>query len=127
MSTYVLGTGLSHNGSACLLKDGEICVAIEKERITRRKHDGYNDTDAIAYCLRAAGITLRDVALVVQNSPNSDLRDCRTHHAGVRPFADHPELPIVTISHHLAHAYSTIGTCPFDEFSVLIIDGMGNS
>jgi len=32
----------------------------------------------------------------------------------------------VTISHHLAHAYSTIGTCPFDEFNVLVIDGCGS-
>src|SRR5262245_2879170 len=65
---YVLGTGLSHDGSACLLKDGRICVAIEKERITRHKHDGGNDTDAIRYCLEAAGISISDVALVVQNA-----------------------------------------------------------
>jgi len=44
---YVLGTGLSHDGSACLLKDGKIVVAIEKERITRLKHDGGNDDAAI--------------------------------------------------------------------------------
>jgi carbamoyltransferase len=30
---YVLGTGLSHNGSAVLLKDGKVCVGIEKERL----------------------------------------------------------------------------------------------
>jgi carbamoyltransferase len=53
--TYVLGTGLSHDGSACLIKDGEICVAIEKERLSKRKHDGYNDTMAINYCLQAEG------------------------------------------------------------------------
>ena len=35
-------------------------------------------------------------------------------------------VPVVTISHHLAHAYSTIGTCPFEEFNVLIIDGTGS-
>lgn len=28
---YILGTGLSHNGSAVLLKDRRVCVAIEKE------------------------------------------------------------------------------------------------
>jgi predicted NodU family carbamoyl transferase len=27
---YILGTGLSHDGSACLLKDGRIAFAIEK-------------------------------------------------------------------------------------------------
>jgi carbamoyltransferase len=47
---YVLGTGLSHDGSACLLKDGKIAVAIEKERLTRRKHDGWNDKAAMQYC-----------------------------------------------------------------------------
>src|SRR5260370_16482639 len=65
--TYVLGTGLSHNGSACLLRDGEICVAIEKERLTRKKHDGHNDTMAINYCLQAEGITVDDLDLVVQH------------------------------------------------------------
>ena len=63
---YVLGTGLSHNGSAVLLKDGKVCVAIEKERLTRLKHDGGNDSAAITYCLEAEGISLKDVALVVQ-------------------------------------------------------------
>jgi carbamoyltransferase len=64
---YVLGTGLSHDGSACLLKDGR-CVAIEKERITRRKHDGGNDTAAIEYCLKAEGISIHDLTLIVQNA-----------------------------------------------------------
>jgi len=50
---YVLGTGLSHDGSACLLKDGKIAVAIEKERITRKKHAGGNDNAAIQYCLES--------------------------------------------------------------------------
>ena len=63
---YILGTGLSHNGSAVLLKDGRVCVGIEKERISRCKHDGGNDTLAIQYCLDAEGIELEDVALVVQ-------------------------------------------------------------
>lgn len=49
--TYMIGTGLSHNGSAVLLKDGLVCVAIEKERLTRIKHDGGNDILAIQYYL----------------------------------------------------------------------------
>jgi carbamoyltransferase len=63
--TYVLGTGLSHDGSACLLRDGQVAVAIEKERITRVKHDGGNDTAAIRYCLEAEGIAIEDLALIV--------------------------------------------------------------
>ena len=63
---YVLGIGLSHDGAACVLKDGIIHEAIEKERISRIKHDGGNDSLAVQYCLDAAGITIDDLSLVVQ-------------------------------------------------------------
>jgi carbamoyltransferase len=122
---YVLGTGLSHDGSACLLKDGVIAVAIEKERLTRRKHDGGNDDDAILYCLAAEGISLDDVELVVQNANFSMFERGNDWFKGPRQVARHPR--IVTISHHLAHAYSAIGTSPFDEAAVLVVDGCGNS
>ena len=124
MPTYILGTGLSHNGSAVLLKDGKICVAIEKERVTRRKHDGGNDTAAINYCLEAEGITLNDVSLVVQCA-NFERPDRNRYH-GERLFAgsDHPQ--IIDISHHLAHAYSAAGTCHFDEAVIVVIDGCGS-
>ncbi|MNJ83366.1 Decarbamoylnovobiocin carbamoyltransferase [compost metagenome] len=121
---YVLGTGLSHNGSAVLLKDGVVCVAIEKERITRIKHQGGNDTDAILYCLNAERITLADVDLVVQ-SANFETPDRDRFH-GKRLFADFPDLPLITISHHLAHAYSAVGTCDFEEGVVMVIDGCGS-
>nr|WP_295869919.1 carbamoyltransferase C-terminal domain-containing protein [uncultured Chitinophaga sp.] len=125
---YVLGTNLSHDGSACLLKDGEICVAIEKERITRKKHDGMNDTAAIQYCLDAAGITIHDVDLVVQSALYGGSFDYGNgHFKGPRIFKDDVKVPVVTVSHHLAHAYSTIGTSPFEgDFNVLVVDGSGS-
>lgn len=124
-ATYVLGTGLSHDGSACLLKDGRIQVAIEKERLTRIKHDGHNDTAAIRYCLDAAGITMGDVSLVVQNANFGMMERGHAWWHGPRIIPE--DVPVVTISHHLAHAYSAVGTCPFDETAVLVIDGCGNA
>ncbi len=121
---YVLGTGLSHNGSAVLLKDGIVCVGIEKERITRLKHDGGNDTDTIQYCLNAEGISLEDVALVVQTA-NFEIPDRDRFH-GKRVLAGNENPPLVSISHHLAHAYSAAGTCDFDECVVMVIDGCGS-
>jgi carbamoyltransferase len=121
---YVLGTGLSHDGSACLLKDGRICVAIEKERITRRKHDGLNDTAAIQYCLDAEGISLNDVALVVQNANFGMLKHGNDWWHGPRLLNN--SLPVITISHHLAHAYSAIGTSQFEDAAIIIIDGCGS-
>jgi len=122
---YVLGTHLSHDGSACLLKDGRIAVAIEKERITRRKHAGGNDADAVKYCLDVEGISLRDVDLVVQNANFGMVEQGNSWWGGPRVFDEN--VPMVTISHHLAHAYSAVGTAPFDEMTVLTIDGCGNS
>lgn len=121
---YILGTGLSHNGSVVLLKNGSVCVAIEKERISRIKHDGGNDTLAIQYCLDAEGITLEDISLVVQCA-NFDIPD-RNQFKGKRLFATSDKPIIVDISHHLAHAYSAVGTSPFSECAVMVIDGCGS-
>lgn len=121
---YVLGTGLSHDGSAVLLKDGIVCVAIEKERITRVKHDGGNDTATIQYCLEAENITLDDVSLVVQ-SENFSIPP-RDQFKGKRLFSEKSNPEIISISHHLAHAYSAIGTSPFTECAVMVIDGCGS-
>lgn len=91
---YIIGTGLSHNGSAVLLKDGHVCVAIEKERITRIKHDGGNDLQAIQYCLDAEGITLKDVDLVVQCENFSIPK--RDYFKGKRLFLNAEEPKIAT-------------------------------
>lgn len=124
--TYVLGTGLSHNGSACLLKDGKIAYAIEKERITRYKHDGENDTVAIQYCLEAEGITLNDVDLVVQNANFGFFEFGNNYYNGNRLFTENVDVPVITISHHLAHAYNAIGTSPYKDSAILIMDGCGS-
>jgi carbamoyltransferase len=125
MSTYVLGTHTSHNCSACLLKDGKIEVAIEKERITRIKHAGGNDNLVVRYCLDAAGISLDDVDVVVQTA-NFDMFErihCGSRVAG-RTVENARQL--VTISHHLAHMLSAVATAPFTDMAVLVIDGCGN-
>lgn len=123
---YILGTGLSHDGSACLLKDGELVVAIEKERITRRKHDGGNDKAAVQYCLDAAGIGINDLSLVVQNA-NFEKREIETHmFHGQRLFPEDYGVPVKTISHHLAHAWSAAATTPFPSTAIMVIDGCGS-
>lgn len=123
---YVLGTGLSHDGSTCLLKDGKLVVAIEKERLTRLKHDGGNDSLSVQYCLNAEGISLEDIDLIVQCA-NFEKEEIKKHsYKGTRFFAENCNIPFVTISHHLAHAYSAVGTSPFEECAVVVIDGCGS-
>jgi len=141
--TYVLGiNAYDHDVSACLLRDGAIAVAIHKERITRKKHDSGFYQSVVDYCLAAEHIRLEDVDLVVRNCyvlPVEDL-EVRTVSQDVPEMMDEKERmqaakhpwylgnssKLVTVSHHLAHAYSAFAACPFDEGVVMVVDGVGN-
>jgi carbamoyltransferase len=140
---YVLGlNAYDHDVSACLLRDGAIAFAISKERITREKHDTGFYQQVVDYCLAAEGITLADVDLVVRNCyvlPVEDLEtrmvsqdvpevmsDEERRQAERSPLYLAKSDRVVTVSHHLAHAYSAFAACPFDEGVVMVVDGVGN-
>jgi len=142
-SRYILGLNTyDHDVSACLLRDGEIAYAIEKERITREKHATGFYQEVIEYCLQAEGIGLHDVDLVVGNCyilpvpemedrliyqdmpgflPDYERQDAKRH-----PLFRERNGKVVSISHHLAHAYSAFAVSPFEEGAVMIVDGVGS-
>jgi carbamoyltransferase len=141
--TYVLGLNTyDHDVSACLLRDGAIAYAIAKERITREKHASGFYKEVIDYCLDAEGITMDDVDLVVRNCyilpvpemeqrlvyqdlpsflPDFERADARKH-----PLYMSRSDKVVSISHHLAHAYSAFAASPFEDGVVMIVDGVGS-
>ncbi len=53
-----------HDSAAALVQDGEIVAAAQEERFTRKKHDSGYPHNAIAYCLKEAGVGLGDVDYV---------------------------------------------------------------
>lgn len=64
--TYILGiSAYYHDSAAALVKDGSIIAAAQEERFTRKKHDAGFPKHAVEYCLREAGIHLRDVNHIV--------------------------------------------------------------
>lgn len=66
MSNYILGiSAFYRDAAAALLKDGQIIMAAQEERFTRKKHDSSFPENAIHYCLREAGIKKSDIDLVV--------------------------------------------------------------
>jgi carbamoyltransferase len=140
---YVLGLNTyDHDVSACLLRDGDIAYAIAKERITRVKHASGFYKEVVDYCLNAEGISLDDVDLVVRNCyilpvEEMEKRLLNQDAPGFmgekeRSLAEKDPLylshsdKVVTISHHLAHAYSAFAACPFDEGVVMVVDGVGS-
>jgi len=54
-----------HDSAAALVRDGEIVAAAQEERFTRKKHDARFPAHAVAYCLAADGVGLRNVDHVV--------------------------------------------------------------
>lgn len=142
-ATFVLGiNAYDHDVSACLLKDGEIAVAISKERLTRNKNaSGFHD-DVVEYCLATAGIELADLRCIVRNSyvltvADMERRLCyndtpeylspeERHDALTHPLFDTNDPRCVDISHHLAHAYSAFACGPFAECAVMVVDGVGS-
>ena len=121
---------------------GFIAFAIAKERINRHKHSTGFYHDVIDYCLRAEGIVLDDVDLVVRNCyvlPVGELEKRLTYQdvPEVLPPKErklaigHPLFrsrsgKVVDISHHLAHAYSAFAVCPFNEGALMVVDGVGS-
>jgi carbamoyltransferase len=140
---YVLGLNTyDHDVSACLLRDGAIAFAIAKERITGEKHATGFYKEVIDYCLDAEGITLDDVDLIVRNCyilpvPDMEERLVYQDMPGFLPeheradasrhplYLNHSD-KVVSISHHLAHAYSAFAVSPFEEGAVMIVDGVGS-
>src|SRR5262249_46734304 len=58
----VLGiSAFYHDSAAALVHEGQIIAAAQEERFSRIRHDEGFPANAMAYCLRAAGITAADV------------------------------------------------------------------
>lgn len=60
----VLGLSNMRDAAAALVVDGRIVAAAEEERFVRRKHVTALPVQAIQYCLREAGMALRDVEAI---------------------------------------------------------------
>jgi carbamoyltransferase len=122
MSQWLLGLGGSdHDFSAALSLGTDLRVAIEEERLSRRKHSlpiWYENPNrhSIAYCLQAERINLEDVEVIV----SSDTLPARTRHE-LRTY------PLKVFPHHLCHAASAYMMLPAKtRAGILVWDGYGS-
>ncbi|MDL4813069.1 carbamoyltransferase family protein [Actinomadura opuntiae] len=118
----VLGVNFGHDGGAALLTPDRM-VAIGEERLNRRRYSpGW--LNAVLYCLRAAGLALADVDLVVASSYG------RTPAIPADTGFDLLGIPmerITTVDHHLSHAYTAFCLSPYQRATILVADGGGNN
>lgn len=134
--TYHMGINLGHERSVAIVKDGEIRVAIEQERLDRQKYSlGYllqsasaaqiqPPLEAIRYCLDACGIAMSDLASITANMPGIDYAPEILR----RVFPTELSHKVFKIpSHHLAHAYSAYWNSGFEDALVLVADASGST
>lgn len=131
-----------HDSSCALLKDGELIVTIEQERVSRNKRAlGESPADALRFCLEFAGITLGDVDAVALGSEHDLLAQWMGYEGERRPvmlpydspdwlfphrvFGEGRRPPLVPVRHHDAHAGSCFWPSGFEECAILIMDAMG--
>src|SRR3990167_1023719 len=63
---HILGIScFYHESAACLIRDGRVVAASAEERFSRKKHDSEFPKLAVAFCLKSAGIGVRDLDYVV--------------------------------------------------------------
>lgn len=149
---YILGiSAYYHDSAAALLCDGEILAAAQQERFSRVKHDLRFPNDAIEYCLREAGIAIKNVDYVIfYDKPLIKFERLLmtflgTAPKGIRVFFDQMppwlkekilmratirreldyEGTILFSTHHLSHAAAAFFPSPYEEAAFITVDGVG--
>ncbi|MFK7958446.1 MAG: carbamoyltransferase [Lysobacterales bacterium] len=121
---WVLGYSASHNGAVCLLHGSELVCAIQEERLTGEKRARIvrlEDSLALNYCLKTAGITLADLDIIVGcHFSGARILGCGVQYQGWN--GRH-----LTIPHHLGHAIGAFAQSGFDQSAILVIDGAGGA
>lgn len=71
----ILGINAYHgDAAAAIVRDGELIAAAEEERFNRKKHCAGFPTEAVKYCLSAAGVGIEDVDHVgISRDPSAHL------------------------------------------------------
>lgn len=150
---YILGiSAFYHDSAAALVCDGEIVAAVSEERFTRIKQDYNFPYHSVQYCLKCAGITVKDIdAVVFYDKPLLKFeRLLETYLAfapkGIASFQkaiplwlkqklfipkeidkniEGYEGPIYFTYHHESHSASAFYPSPFEEAAIITFDGVG--
>ena len=133
------------DAAAALVLDGVVVAAAAEERFNRHKQSGDFPAQAIAYCLREAGLSMGEVdeiAHCFDYAPFGEVfsldatsatlyEEVFSRQALLAQVNRHcPEFPgerVHQVGHHLSHAASAYFTSGWDECLVVVLDAMGET
>jgi len=150
----IIGLNAFHgDSSACLFVDGQMRAAAEEERFRRQKHWAGFPSMAIDYCLSSTGLLLSDIDVIAINTdPNAakfrkvfytlsgnaswslikEKLQIRRKRKGIEDYIIEafPEQnfngKVEFVEHHLAHLASAYWVSPYQEASIISVDGFGD-
>jgi carbamoyltransferase len=149
----ILGINAYHgNASAAIVCDGRLLAAVEEERFNRVKYAAGFPAQAIRYCLKEAGLELKDIDHVaVPRNPYARLGTklfyamrmpsfARERMKVLAKFTGIPEAlaqafdtdpakvgaQFHRVEHHKAHLASAFFVSPFERAALLSADGLGD-
>jgi carbamoyltransferase len=149
----ILGINAYHgNASAAIVCDGRLVAAVEEERFNRVKYAAGFPAQAIRYCLKEAGLQLKDIDRVaVPRDPFARL-GTKLFYAMRMPSFARERMRVLTkftgipealaqafdtdpakviakfhrVEHHKAHLASAFFVSPFERAALLSADGLGD-
>ena len=152
--TAILGiSAFYHDSAAALVVDGKIVAAAQEERFSRKKHDHHFPVHAVDYCLQEAGIDAsqldhvafydkpllkfdrlletylayapRGFKLFLMGMPLWLKQKLHLPREMDRALKQRYRHRYLFTEHHESHAASAFFPSPFDEASILTLDGVG--
>ena len=123
MGYKILGINLSHNGSVCVLDDGEIVFFLEEDRLSKVKHDPHpiNLLKTISTKFNIDQISISGIDGFISNL---------FYFKSIKfLFQEYfPQIPVYNYFRYHHHCHSSISffNSGFDKALSVIIDGSGN-
>jgi carbamoyltransferase len=136
MTQWIAAIARGHNSGVCLLKDGELIISIEEERLSRHKYDGgplasmvkiLEYTDKLDYLVIAHTQPLGDTGRV--DFTGDDIYTGLARKLGLisrkeDPY-NHPQVIDLSRTHHKLHAACAFYRSGFDSAVSVVVDGAG--
>ncbi|MEO7261933.1 MAG: carbamoyltransferase C-terminal domain-containing protein [Jatrophihabitantaceae bacterium] len=134
----ILGLSGGHDSNWSIVADGVVLAAYEKERFTRKRHDGGEIATLVPATLAAHNLDMDSIDLIATSEPvyprtgpglerltagsYDDVADWQWHEV---EFLGHRR-PCVLVPHHLAHASYARYSSGFAATAVITWDGGGD-
>lgn len=140
-----------HNSGVCIVKNGEIIAAIDEERYSRNKNEGRFPIKALDDIFKICGIKPENIDFVAMPDKSPLWQFKAVTKYAIRTFFDtgiflnnylketyriselKRHLPKnlkhakkIFVEHHVAHASSAYHTSPWQNATIITIDGMGD-